>query len=303
MTEEFIRHAEERGEDGKQWLERIPEIIAECEQKWQISVLPPFKLTWNYVAPAKQTDGTEVVLKIGFPKDSEFQSEISALKVFKGKGKGIELLLKEDSQNAAILIEQVSPGVPLSELTDDGEATRILAKVMKKLWKPAPPGSNFTTVLERSKDLFKVQEWFRGKTGPLPEHLVLKAQQYFKDLSASQDTPVLMHGDLHHDNVLSSERDGWLAIDPKGIIAEPCYEVAAMIRNPYEKLKDIQNLEPLLKRRIRILSEELRFDPLRIQRWCIAQCILSAVWNMEGHKGWEHGIRVAVALENITLDK
>lgn len=301
MTEEFIRHAEERGENGKQWLKRIPEIIAECEQNWQINVLPPFKLTWNYVAPAKQRDGTNVVLKIGFPKDREFKSEISALEVFKGEG--IEQLLKEDSQNVAILIERISPGIPLSELADDEEATRILTKVMKKLWKPAPSENSFTTVLEWSKDLFKVQEWFHGKTGPLPEHLVLKAQQYFKDLSFSQDTPVLIHGDLHHDNVLSSERDGWLAIDPKGIIAEPYYEVAAMIRNPYEKLKDIQNLEPLLERRIRILSEELGFDPLRIQQWCIAQCVLSAVWSMEGQKGWEHGIRVAVALENITLDK
>ena len=102
---------------------------------------------------------------------------------------------------------------------------------------------------------------------------------------------------MHHDNVLSSDRDGWLAIDPKGIIAEPCYETAAMIRNPYEKLKHIADLAPLLHRRILILSEELKCNLERILGWCFAQTVLSAVWNTNGVKGGEHAIRVAEALD------
>src|SRR6266567_6137524 len=43
---------------------------------------------------------------------------------------------------------------------------------------------------------------------------------------ASSAEPVLVHGDLHHDNVLSSARAGWLAIDPKGVAAEPAYETS-----------------------------------------------------------------------------
>lgn len=300
MTDEFTQHTLERGDAGKLWLARIPEIIKACEENWQISVLPPFKLNYNYVAPATRKDGTQVVLKIGFPGDNEFISEVSALEVFNGEG--TERLLETNSTNSAILIETVTPGNPLSELSDDEEATRTLARVMKKLWKPAPPGSNFITVLEWAKELSQLQSRFGGKTGPLPEYIVLKAQRYFKELTPSQDTPVLLHGDLHHDNVLSSDRGGWLAIDPKGVLAEPCYEVAAMIRNPYEKLKDIPNLEPLLEARIRIFSEELGFDPQRIQKWCIAQCVLSAVWNMDGQKGWEHAIRVAEALDKIDLN-
>lgn len=301
MADEFKQHAFDKGEVGKHWLEQIPRIIKSSEQKWDIKVLPPFKLTWNYVAPVKRKDGSDAVLKIGYPKDQEFRSEIAALELFHGQG--IEQLLEEDPENAAILIEQIKPGVPLSELEDDEEATRILIRVMKKLWKPVPPDYSFTftPVLEWAKDLFQVQEWYKGTTGPLPAHITLKAQEYFKELASTQDTPVLVHGDLHHDNVLSSHRDGWIAIDPKGILAEPCYEVAAMIRNPYEKLKNIPNLEPLLEKRIQILSEELGFDRKRIQKWCIAQSVLSAVWSMEGVKGWEHGIRVAEALDRIKV--
>src|SRR6266567_3540278 len=63
---------------------------------------------------------------------------------------------------------------------------------------------------------------------------------------ASSAEPVLVHGDLHHDNVLSSARAGWLAIDPKGVAAEPAYETAAMLRNPRSKLQQHPELEQIL---------------------------------------------------------
>ncbi len=38
-------------------------------------------------------------------------------------------------------------------------------------------------------------------------------------------------GDLHHENILAAERAPWLAIDPKGVIGEPAYEMGALLRN------------------------------------------------------------------------
>jgi len=58
---------------------------------------------------------------------------------------------------------------------------------------------------------------FNGGTGPLNSKLVERAEQSAKDFFAENHMPVLMHGDFHHFNVLSSER-GWLVIDPKGVI-------------------------------------------------------------------------------------
>lgn len=75
-----------RGDLGKKWLADLPEIIKQYKQKWDISVLPPFHLSYNYVAPAKTVDGKEVVLKITFPRSDEFPAEIAALKFFNGEG-------------------------------------------------------------------------------------------------------------------------------------------------------------------------------------------------------------------------
>lgn len=121
------------------------------------------------------------------------------------------------------------------------------------------------------------------------------------ELISSSETPVLVHGDLHHDNVLSSDREGWLAIDPKGIAAEPAYETAAMIRNPYKKIEDIQNLDEVFRKRIIILSEKLEFDPNRIRKWCLAQTILSGVWTRDDNDYVKHALKVAHALDNINF--
>lgn len=299
MNQEFVKHALNNGKDGQEWLNKIPEIVREYEKKWSITIYDPFNLSYNYVAPAERSDGTKVVLKIGFPKDPEFQTEIDALEIFNGEQ--AVRLFEKDRERAVILIEQVMPGESLSSLEDDDKATRILASVMKKLWKPLPVDNKFITISEWSRELKTYMQKYNADNGPLPWNLIEKANDFFKELIATQQPPVLTHGDLHHDNVLSSDRAGWLVIDPKGIAAEPAFETAAMIRNPYEKMYNNPNSVNILQRRIVILSEELEINPKRIWKWCFAQSVLSAVWNDAGIKGSEHAVAISMALEKVNI--
>ena len=116
MDDVFIRNTKRRGPQAVTRLEKLPELIASYEKKWRIKVGKPFALSYNYVAQAIQEDGTEVVIKIGFPEDREFYSEIEALEIFNGDG--IERLIKEDRENAVLLLEKVIPGAMLATLTD-----------------------------------------------------------------------------------------------------------------------------------------------------------------------------------------
>jgi len=301
MNDEFVQIAKNRGKDGLKWLEDIPKIITQYEKKWSIKVFSPFKLSYNYVAPAEKLDGTQVVIKIGFPKDREFQTEIDALSVFNGDG--IEKILEADKENWVMLIEKVTPGLPLSTLEDDEEATRILAGVMKKLWKPIPRENKFIPISEWMKAIPKLKLKYKGRKYPhISGALVDKAESLFEELIATSETPVLLHGDLHQDNILSSDRAGWLAIDPKGIAAERAYETGAMIRNPYPKMYKHPDLKEIITKRINILSEELEIDSQRIYKWCLAQTVLSAVWSIEDEGGrWEHALSVAEIMNEIKI--
>ena len=46
-----------------------------------------------------------------------------------------------------------------------------------------------------------------------------------------------MHGDLHHDNIVSAQREPWLVIDPKGLVGDPGYETGPFINNPYGRME------------------------------------------------------------------
>jgi streptomycin 6-kinase len=109
--------------------------------------------------------------------------------------------------------------------------------------------------------------------------------------------PVLLHGDLHHHSILSAERQPWLALDPKGVVGEPAYEVGAFLRNPLPWLLDQPDPRRVMARRLDQLAGDLGFDRARLLSWGLAQAVLSAWWSFWDHRhGWEGGLACAELL-------
>jgi streptomycin 6-kinase len=272
-------------EAGAAWLDNLPALIAECETLWSIRVLPPFpNLSYNYVAPAVRADGSDAVLKLGVP-NPEMLTEIAAMRLYDGHG--IARLLEADSACGMMLFERLLPGTPLTSITNDEQATRIAAQVMRDLWVKPPVDHAFSSVADWIAGMGKLRPHFGGGTGPFPDHLLDQAERLFAELLASSDAPVLLHGDLHHDNILAAQRAPWLAIDPKGVTGEPAYEVGALMRNPIG-VEQWPDLRRVLSRRFDILHEMLGFDRQRMIAWSLAQAVLSAWWFIEdGYEEWE----------------
>lgn len=283
------------GAVGLDWLRQLPATIAACEQRWSLTVMPPFAdLSYNYVAPAIRADGTEVVLKVGVP-NPELTTEIEALRLYNGRGS--VRLLDADPEEGILLLERLQPGTTLSSLADDGAATSISAGVMRQLWRPVSADHPFPTVAKWAAGLRRLRDHFDGGAGPFPVNLVETAESLFGELLISMEEPVLLHGDLHHENILSAERQPWLALDPKGVVGEPAYEVGALLRNPLPRLLTEPQPARVLARRVDQLAEELGFDRERIAGWGLAQAVLSAWWSFEDHgHGWEPAIACAEIL-------
>jgi len=273
----------------------IQKTIAHCEQQWNIQVSNPFPdLSYNYVAPARQENGNDCVLKINQYPD--FYREIAALRHYNGDG--MVKLIAADVEWGAILLERAQPGTPLVTLypQSDDEATRIAAALMQQLWKPITPAHPFPTVADWGDGFARLRHEHGGGTGILPADLFARAEGLFAELNASMKTAVLLHGDLHHYNIVAGERQAWLAIDPRGLVGEPAYEVGALLRNPLDS-SDWPHLRPQLQRRLDILAETLELDRQRLQGWGMAQAVLAACWEMEdGTHNSEHWIAIAQAL-------
>lgn len=262
------------------WLSNLPDILTRCARRWNLTLLPPFgNLSIHYVAPAQRADGTMVVLKASSPT-GEFGQEITALHLLAGPG--IVRLLEVDETQEVMLLERLETGMILSRLVPehDEQATSILANVMKRLWKPVPAIHPFPTVEDWANGLNQLRPQFQGGYGPFPPRLVDEAIALFAELNISAEKRLLLHGDLHHENILQSGTE-WRVIDPKGLIGDPGYETGAMFYNPPGWLSTVQNPRPLILRRVDQLAEELAMERARIRGWGLAQAVLSAWWSVE----------------------
>jgi streptomycin 6-kinase len=267
------------GPKGRAWLDRLPAILAECAGRWSLTLGDPFpNPSYHFAVQAVRTDGVPIVVKACAPT-SEFAQEVEALRLFAGRG--IAQLLAWDAGDEVLLLERLVPGDPLTTVDDDETATAIAADVMRQLWCPAPAEHAFPTVARWRAGLTRLRQHYGGGTGPFPAALVAEAEALYAGLSASTAEPMLLHGDLHHGNILAAQRQPWLAIDPKGLVGEPAYETGAWLRNPLPQL--LESLHPgrILARRIDQLAEALDLDRARIRGWGIYQAVLSAWWNVE----------------------
>jgi streptomycin 6-kinase len=225
-------------------------------------------------------------------------------------------VLDADPDAGIVILERLFPGENIHALSleNDDEATRIAAGVMMKLWKPisAAPSNpaaqagiagesdhSFPTVARWSRGLQRLRDANGGGTGPLPSYLVERAEATYRELLASAPPPVLLHGDLHHDNILTATRSPYLAIDPKGVVGEPAYEVGPLFYNPQPELYRLPDLAKVLGRRLAILSESLQIDRQRLFACAFAHSVLSAAWSVEDDEyddGYLHTLRVSGAL-------
>ena len=290
------------GDAGQEWLDRLPETIASCAERWSLRVGEPLDdLSVNWVAPAVRADGTEAVLKVGVPSHG-LLTELTALELYDGRG--CARLLASDRELGALLIERVRPGRSLWNVAerDDDAAMRIAARVMRRLWRPIPADHPFPSVADWGSGLANIRPHFGGGTGPFPEALVDAAQQLFAGLLDSMAAPVVLHGDLHQANILSAGREPWLAIDPKGVVGEPVYETGVLLRNLSDAQLSDANPARILARRVDILADELGFERARILDWGLAQAVLAAWWCVEDGSGcdcWDWAIGCAALIESL----
>ena len=150
---------------------------------------------------------------------------------------------------------------------------------MQRLWRPVPEGHGFRTLESWTQALTTYQG------NEIPKQYIVRAKGLLEELLPTSE-PVLLHGDLHHDNILSATREPYLAIDPKGLIGNRAYDVTAAMLNPDNPLlaKNSQ-LVKILERRASIFSEMLGLDKQEILSWTFIQYLLGSIWSLEDHRG------------------
>lgn len=284
------------GDAADAWLARLDETLRTLARRWRLELEAPYAASYGFVVAATAR-GLPVVLKLAVP-GLALEREARFLTI--ADGRGAVRLLEADAERGALLLERAVPGTDLLALDDD-DATARAAETMARLWRPAPAGV-FPTVADRAAGLDRLRQRHDGGTGPIPSDLASLAERLFAELCATSRSALLLHGDLHHANVLSATRAPWLAIDPHGVVGDPAYEVAALLCNPFRTLPAPETLMRIEARRLEIVRDVLGFEPHRVAAWACAHAVLSACWSLEDHgRGWERGIAYAHALAGLLV--
>jgi streptomycin 6-kinase len=283
IPESFVRKQDAvHGAPGHAWLARLPAILAACARRWGLTLGPPLpNLTWHYVAAAVRADGTPVVVKACSPT-GEFARQVAALRLCAGHGAA--RLLAQAPEHEVMVLERLLPGTPLTGVADDEAATTIAIGVMRDYWRPVPPDHPFPSVADWADDFDRLRRHLGGPGGPGDPRLaalVAEARHLLGELLASGAPPVVLHGDLHHGNILSAGPRGWLAIDPKGLVGEPACEAGgSLLWNNLPGAAAGQGNASTLARRVAQLAAALGVERERVRRWGLVQGVLAGTWSV-----------------------
>lgn len=277
------------GEAGKAWLTNVESTMQFCEKEWKLQIdAPVSNLSYNYVLHAKDGEGTPVILKLGVPS-FDFTNEIRTLKVYGGKG--CARLLKADAERGAMLLEKLVPGTMLSEEKDEKAAVHTFLRVWKAIRTPVPAECKSPTILDWASGLVRYHTMHPNGDGPIEARYIEMAQAYFAELTETTERMELLHGDLHHENILYDDKNGWLAIDPKGVVGDPYFDLISFMTNHLLKK---ENPKQLLLQRVELITEGLSLDRERLLKAGVAMGILSTCWGLEDHDPeWEQAYTCA----------
>lgn len=265
-----------RREDGRDWLNRLPNLLARAIDLWDLEdVGMPFKgSSVSYAVPARRA-GADTVLKIQFPHP-ECLHEAAALQLWNGEG--AVRLLAHDREINTLLLERCDPGHHLADdITVD--PLDVLCDLLPQLWKPVD--DTFTSLKTEAANWATnlKADWINtGK--PCEEILVDAALAYLSDLPRDTTDTVLLHQDLHGQNIISARRQPWLAIDPKPLCGERAFSLAPIVRS-----FEFGHSKDAALHRLDRLSADLSLDRQRALGWTVAQTM---AWSFDSSFSERH---------------
>lgn len=278
-------------------LEIIMELQNELQDiahEWELKLEGEPKISATGLIATACQNGVPRVLKL-FASESDEKLSAMILSLYNGHN-AVKVIQKSEH---ALLLERAIPGTHLKSLSLEGrddEAMRIFCDVVKGLHSKTDIPAGIPTIADFWEKGF--DRYLHSGDTQIAAPLAQKAKQIFFDLANSQGSPVLLHGDLHHDNILFDEKRGWLAIDPKGVIGEAEIEVAAFLKNPIGHPEIYAN-EKIIQNRISTISGELNLNKERVISWAFTLTILSAIWLTEVDEIPSDWLALAKKLENM----
>lgn len=233
----------------------------------------PFETHTSQLLPVVVKDGRKAILKITDDDSERIGCELMVW----WNGNGAAKVLAHAA--GAILLERATGAGSLADMSwtgNDAQACRIICHAASRLHHTRNASTPALTPLHH---------WFRDLAPAAKKHggILTHCAAVANILLSSPHDEVVLHGDLHHSNILDFGTRGWLAIDPKGLVGERGFDFANIFTNPdlAEPTRPVAILPERFTQRLNIVSEIARIERQRLLMWIVAWCGLSSVWFLQ----------------------
>lgn len=240
--------------------------------KWSLKNLNLFKKqnsTNNliYKAYSEKLNKNVILKKV----NSDITDEKNALEYFNDIGS--VKLLDFNTKEKELLLEEIVPGTNLKKDFNTQEELLAIVKVVKKL--------HFDRNNKDLKKFKSVNPWIENIKNYKPKNIKStdfnNAIKLASNLIKNQKDVYLLHGDLHHENILKNNNH-WISIDPQGIVGELELEITTFLMNPVPELLEQNKPEEIILKRINYLAAELNLNKQKILDWLFVKTILCICW-------------------------
>jgi streptomycin 6-kinase len=252
-------HSRYFGAAGSAWIAGLPSMAEDHLTRWECTLDgTPVHGSLAWVLPVRTGTGEPAVLKLQ-PVDDETIGEPLALRTWDGHG--AVRLLRDDPATGALLLERCDPDRSLDRVPDDLVALQTLSELLARLTSvPAPPGL---------RQLSAIAAGLVERAGAVRDQVT--------------DADRRLHWDLHYQNVLApaDSREAWLAIDPKPLAGDPCFELLPALDNRWDEVVATGDVDRAVLRRFDLMTEVLGLDRARATAWTLGRVLQNLVWSIE----------------------
>ncbi len=241
------------------WLQQLPDLYETLAKKWGLQSFAVNHIsTYGLILETHSAAHGDVILKMVPPYTGRYQREKAAYRQLSA-GYMCPLLDTDDPCNA-LLLKRIAPG-KYAAFDDNICLTAFFDRVVKTATQRdsdpifPPYRRDLESALERSKEapfLSDVLQQEMQQALALYDRVFSKEQTY------------LLHGDLHHYNLLRTAA-GYCAIDPIGCLAPLEFEFTRFMRND---ILQTPGFDP---------AERLRLLLSYFSKWAAPQRLLTAL--------------------------
>lgn len=278
------------GPAGEAWLATVPRLLEEALARWDLTVDGPPLTGWTALVVPVRRGGERLALKVTWPHP-EGRFEHLALGTWNGAG-AVRLVAALPS-DGLLLLERLDAEQDLTGVRAD-EACALVGGLLSTLHVPAPPrvpriAAYLAPHLERM-----------ARRPAVPRRVAARTQGLARDLLTGGVPDLLLHTDLHYENVLRSPDGRWLAIDPKPVAGHPGFEAWPLLRNRVEEMGTGASLRWSVRNRLAVVAEAMGADEDEVRAWTLLRAGLETSWAsvVEGEEALTTCVAIGKALDD-----